>query len=47
MPLDRIFDVDAVIVTHTHLYRWNDAAKSLIPKRVFRYLCSMIKMPTS
>ncbi|WP_175825380.1 MBL fold metallo-hydrolase [Burkholderia cepacia] len=47
VPFERILDVDAVIVAHTHLDHWDDAAKSLIPKRVVRYLCSMIKMPTS
>lgn len=27
-------DVDAVIVTHTHLDHWDDAAQKLIPKRM-------------
>jgi L-ascorbate metabolism protein UlaG (beta-lactamase superfamily) len=29
---DTLLDVDAVIVTHTHLDHWDDAAKRLVPK---------------
>ena len=32
LSLERILDVDAVIVTHTHLDHWDDAAKKFIPK---------------
>ncbi|KER72393.1 MBL fold metallo-hydrolase [Burkholderia cepacia] len=32
LPVDQILDVDAIIVTHTHLDHWDDGAKSLIPK---------------
>jgi L-ascorbate metabolism protein UlaG (beta-lactamase superfamily) len=31
-PADTLLDVDAVIVTHTHLDHWDDAAKRLVPK---------------
>lgn len=32
LPMEEILDVDAVIVTHTHLDHWDDAARKLIPK---------------
>ncbi|WP_431824741.1 MBL fold metallo-hydrolase [Burkholderia sp. F1] len=32
VPVEQILDVNAVIVTHTHLDHWDDAARSLIPK---------------
>lgn len=32
MPIDRIIDVDAVIVTHLHPDHWDEAAKSKLPK---------------
>jgi L-ascorbate metabolism protein UlaG (beta-lactamase superfamily) len=32
LPLDEIIDVDCVLVTHTHLDHWDDAAKAAIPK---------------
>ncbi|MXQ13938.1 MBL fold metallo-hydrolase [Microvirga makkahensis] len=32
VPMSEILDVDAVIVTHTHLDHWDEAAKNLIPK---------------
>ncbi|RQS72633.1 MBL fold metallo-hydrolase [Burkholderia sp. Bp8963] len=32
LPVEQIVDVDAVIVTHTHLDHWDDAARSSIPK---------------
>jgi L-ascorbate metabolism protein UlaG (beta-lactamase superfamily) len=31
-PIGEIVDVDAVIVTHTHLDHWDDAAKDSLPK---------------
>jgi L-ascorbate metabolism protein UlaG (beta-lactamase superfamily) len=31
-PVGEIVDVDAVIVTHTHLDHWDDAAKDALPK---------------
>jgi L-ascorbate metabolism protein UlaG (beta-lactamase superfamily) len=31
-PVSNLLDVDAVIVTHTHLDHWDDAAKSVLPK---------------
>ena len=31
-PVDKIVNVDAVIVTHTHLDHWDDAAKGALPK---------------
>jgi L-ascorbate metabolism protein UlaG (beta-lactamase superfamily) len=32
MPIDKIVDVDAVIVTHLHSDHWDDAAKARLPK---------------
>jgi L-ascorbate metabolism protein UlaG (beta-lactamase superfamily) len=32
LSIDRILDVDAVLVSHTHADHWDDAAKTLIPK---------------
>lgn len=32
MPIEEILDVDVVIVTHTHMDHWDDAAQRLIPK---------------
>jgi len=32
LPMDEILDVDAVIVTHTHLDHWDAAAKDSLPK---------------
>ncbi|MEQ9885956.1 MBL fold metallo-hydrolase [Pectobacterium zantedeschiae] len=32
LPMSTILDVDAVIVTHTHLDHWDDAAIEVIPK---------------
>ncbi|WP_225084688.1 MBL fold metallo-hydrolase [Pectobacterium colocasium] len=32
LPMATILDVDAVIVTHTHLDHWDDAAREVIPK---------------
>lgn len=32
VPVERLLDVDAVIVTHIHLDHWDDAAARLIPK---------------
>jgi L-ascorbate metabolism protein UlaG (beta-lactamase superfamily) len=32
VPVSEILDVDAVIVTHTHLDHWDDAAKVLLPR---------------
>lgn len=32
LPLERILDVDAVIVTHLHSDHWDEAARRLIPK---------------
>lgn len=32
MPIDKIIDVDAVIVTHLHPDHWDEAAKSRLPK---------------
>jgi L-ascorbate metabolism protein UlaG (beta-lactamase superfamily) len=34
VPVDALLDVDAVIVTHTHLDHWDDAAKRLVPKHL-------------
>lgn len=34
LPLSRIFDVDAVIVTHTHPDHWDDAARTQVPKHL-------------
>jgi L-ascorbate metabolism protein UlaG (beta-lactamase superfamily) len=31
-PISGIVDVDAVVVTHTHLDHWDDAAKDALPK---------------
>ncbi|CAH0354250.1 MBL fold metallo-hydrolase [Sphingobium sp. CECT 9361] len=32
LPLEEIIDVDCVLITHTHLDHWDDAAKAAIPK---------------
>ncbi|QXE88418.1 MBL fold metallo-hydrolase [Geomonas nitrogeniifigens] len=32
VPVETLLDVDAVIVTHTHLDHWDEAAKNRIPK---------------
>ena len=32
LPLDAILDVDAVIVTHTHIDHWDEAAARLVPE---------------
>lgn len=32
VPVDELLNVDAVIVTHTHLDHWDEAAQQLIPK---------------
>ncbi|MBU5638962.1 MBL fold metallo-hydrolase [Geomonas sp. Red69] len=32
VPVETLLDVDAVIVTHTHLDHWDEAAKNQIPK---------------
>ncbi|MBR1177035.1 MBL fold metallo-hydrolase [Bradyrhizobium sp. KB893862 SZCCT0404] len=32
MPMDRILDVDAVIVTHLHPDHWDEAARDIVPK---------------
>ncbi|QWV95291.1 MBL fold metallo-hydrolase [Geomonas oryzisoli] len=32
VPVKTLLDVDAVIVTHTHLDHWDEAARNLIPK---------------
>ncbi|WP_321938013.1 MBL fold metallo-hydrolase [Paraburkholderia sp. J8-2] len=34
ISVEQILDVDAIIVTHTHLDHWDDGAKSLIPKNL-------------
>ena len=34
VPIEAMLDVDAVIVTHTHLDHWDEAAKKLIPKEI-------------
>lgn len=35
MPAEAVFgDVDAIIVTHTHLDHWDDAAQALLPKDI-------------
>jgi L-ascorbate metabolism protein UlaG (beta-lactamase superfamily) len=34
VELDEILQVDAVIVTHTHLDHWDEAAKRLVPKEL-------------
>jgi hypothetical protein len=33
-PMDRILDVDAVIVTHLHIDHWDEAAVRLVPKEM-------------
>ncbi|RZO10761.1 MBL fold metallo-hydrolase [Pseudomonas moorei] len=33
-PMERILDVDAVIVTHSHPDHWDEAAKALVPKHL-------------
>lgn len=38
LPIDTILeDVDAVVVTHTHLDHWDDAAQQLLPKNILLY----------
>ena len=32
VPVEALLDVDAVIITHTHVDHWDDAAKRLVPK---------------
>lgn len=32
IPVEEILDVDVIIVTHTHLDHWDEAAQQLIPK---------------
>ena len=32
VPVEQLFDVDAVLVTHTHPDHWDDAARTLLPK---------------
>ena len=32
VPIERLLDVDAIIVTHTHPDHWDDAAAAAIPK---------------
>lgn len=34
VPVDTLFNVDAVIVTHTHEDHWDEAAKKLLPKNL-------------
>ncbi|UOO82730.1 MBL fold metallo-hydrolase [Uruburuella testudinis] len=34
MPAEEVMKADAVIVTHTHLDHWDDAAQSLLPKNM-------------
>ncbi|MBU5612309.1 MBL fold metallo-hydrolase [Geomonas azotofigens] len=34
VPVETLLDVDAVIVTHTHLDHWDEAAKNRIPKEM-------------
>lgn len=34
LPVADLLDVDAVIVTHTHLDHWDDAAQRMVPKNV-------------
>lgn len=34
LPLDEVMRADAVIVTHTHLDHWDDAAKQSLPKSI-------------
>lgn len=34
MPLNKVVKADAVIVTHTHLDHWDDAAKQSLPKNI-------------
>ena len=34
LPMDEVLDVDAVIVTHTHLDHWDAAAQELVPKEM-------------
>ena len=34
LPMDAILEVDAVIVTHTHIDHWDEAAARLVPKRL-------------
>lgn len=37
VPMKEILDVDAVMVTHTHLDHWDDAAKKLVPKDILLF----------
>ena len=37
VPLEQLFDVDAVLVTHTHPDHWDEAARTLLPRT---YPCS-------
>lgn len=38
MPFEEIMDgVDAIIVTHTHLDHWDDAAQELLPKNILLF----------
>ena len=32
VPVEQLFDVDAVLVTHTHPDHWDEAARTLLPK---------------
>ncbi|POP44654.1 hypothetical protein CHU32_15790 [Superficieibacter electus] len=38
VPLADLLDVDAIIVTHTHLDHWDDAAVALIPKSMLIFV---------
>ncbi|HGF0769994.1 TPA: MBL fold metallo-hydrolase [Kluyvera georgiana] len=38
VPIERLLDVDAIIVTHTHPDHWDDAAAALIPKSMLIYV---------
>lgn len=38
MSIDALLNVDAIIVTHTHLDHWDDAAVELIPKSQLIYV---------
>lgn len=38
VPLATLLDVDAIIVTHTHLDHWDDAAATLIPKSMLIFV---------
>jgi len=38
LPLATLLDVDAIIVTHTHLDHWDDAAAALIPKSMLIFV---------